>query len=159
MALKGGAIAIFKLTHYQVDVTIRPVLVAPVSETPTMKKLALIVYGIFGAVAIVFGLATLLFPAAMQTEAAQSIHLAHNLREQAAAIIFVGLMAFWCIFNYQRRTLVHAFLTIFTFLIAGIHWFDYFGGRLPWMSPLYNSVPFLVFLVLAIFDRKREAVL
>ena len=120
-----------------------------------MKKIALIVYGVFGSVAVVFGTAALLFPAAMQSEATQSIHLAHNLREQGAAIIFVGLMAFWCILNYERRTLVHAFLTLFTFLIAGIHWFDYFGGRLPWMSPLYNSVPFLAFLAMAFFTRKE----
>ncbi len=119
-----------------------------------MKKVAFIVYGLFGTVAILFGTATLLVPPALQSEAAQSVHLAHNLREQGAALIFVGLMAFWCIFNYQRRTLVHAFLMLFTFLIAGIHWFDYLGGRLPWMSPLYNSVPFLVFLAMAIFGRR-----
>jgi hypothetical protein len=63
-------------------------------------------------------------------------------------------LAFWCIFNYEGRTLVHGFLSLFTFLIAGIHWFDYLGGRLPWMSPIYNSVPFLVFLALAIFSRR-----
>lgn len=122
-----------------------------------MKKIAFIVYGLFGTVAILFGTATLLAPAAMTSEASESFHLAHNLREQGAAMIFVGLMAFWCIFNYERRTLVHGFLTVFTFLIAGIHWFDYLGGRLPWMSPIYNSVPFLVFLALAIFNRPTIA--
>ncbi|MDX6612164.1 MAG: hypothetical protein QOD75_1350 [Blastocatellia bacterium] len=124
-----------------------------------MKKIALIAYGIFGTVAIVFGLANLLFPAALQSEVGQSIHLSHNLREQGAAIIFVRLMSLWCIFNYEGRRLVHTFLLLFTFLIAGIHWFDYLEGRLTWMSPLYNSVPFILFLALAIFDRKREAVI
>ena len=90
------------------------------------------------------------------SEASESFHLAHNLREQGAAMIFVGLMAFWCIFNYERRTLVHCFLTLFTLLIAGIHWFDFLDGRLPWMSPIYNSVPFLVFLALAIFSRRAN---
>lgn len=33
---------------------------------------------------------------------------------------------------------MHYFLMAFAFLIAAIHWFDYFAGHLP-MSPLYNS--------------------
>lgn len=120
-----------------------------------MRKISSIVYGIFGTVAIVFGTANLLFPTAGNSEAAQSIHFAHNLREQGAAIVFVGLMAFWCILNYEHRRLAHCFLTIFTFLIAAIHWFDYFGGRLPWMSPIYNSVPFVVFLAMALFSQRE----
>jgi hypothetical protein len=122
-----------------------------------VKKIGSIVYGIFGTVAIVFGTANLLLPTALNSEAAQSVHFAHNLREQGAAIIFVGLMAFWCIANYERRRLVHCFLTVFTFLIAAIHWFDYLGGRLPWMSPIYNSVPFLVFLAMAVFGRRENS--
>src|SRR6185369_8478636 len=40
-------------------------------------------------------------------EAAQSFHLAHAMRENGAARIFIGLMAFWCAFNYERRRSVH----------------------------------------------------
>jgi len=35
-------------------------------------------------------------------------------------------------------------LMVFAFLLAAIHQVDYFAGRLPWISPVYNSVPFTV---------------
>ena len=66
-------------------------------------------------------------------------------------------MSLWCIFNYERRTSVHYFLIVFAFLIAAIHWFDYFDGHLPWMSPLYNSVPFIMLTTMAILSRSRDS--
>ena len=48
---------------------------------------------------------------------------------------------------------VHYFLTLFAFLIAAIHWFDFFGGHLSWKSPLYNTAPFLILLLMAILNR------
>ncbi len=119
-----------------------------------MKKISLVFYGILGAGALLYGLTALLFPSALLTEATQSVHLTHILREQGAAAIFVGLMSFWCILNYERRTIVHYFLTIFAFLLMGIHWFDYFEGHLPLISPLYNTVPFAVLLVMAFSTRQ-----
>jgi len=119
-----------------------------------MKKFALVVYGIFGTVAIVFGTALLLFPSALLSEAAQSVHFTHILREQGAAIVFIGLMAFWCLFNYERSRSVHYLLMVFLLLDAGIHWFDYLGGRLPLASPLYNTLPFVVFAAMAAFNRR-----
>ena len=38
-------------------------------------------------------------------------------------------MSSWCIFNYEQRRIVHYFLTLFTLLLAAIHWFDYLGGE------------------------------
>lgn len=121
-----------------------------------MKKVNSVIYGLFGSLAILVGFANLLSPSVLVSEAAQSFHLAHNLREQGAAAIFIGLMAFWCIFNYERRTLVHYFLMVFAFLLAAIHWRDYVAGDLPWISPLYNSVPFLVLLLMAVVGQTRE---
>jgi hypothetical protein len=118
-----------------------------------MKRVNSIVYGLFGAGAIVYGVATLLSPSVLVSEAAQSFHLMHILREQGAAAIFIGLMAFWCIFNYERRWGVHYFLMVLTLLLAAIHWWDYFAGHLFWMSPLYNSVPFAVLLAMVALDR------
>lgn len=114
-------------------------------------------YATFGTVAIIYGVTALLFPTVLLWEAAQSSPLAHILREQGAATIALGLMSFWCIFNYDRRRTVHYCLTIFTLLIAGIHWFDYFGGRSPWMSPAYNTIPFVVFLAMALGRRNEKA--
>ena len=95
----------------------------------------------------------LISPPSLLREAAQSFHLAHAMRENGAAGIFIGLMAFWCAFNYERRRSVHYCLVVFAFLLAAIHWVDYFAGHLPWISPVYNSVPFTVLLVMAVLDR------
>jgi hypothetical protein len=119
-----------------------------------VKKISLVIYGILGTGALLYGITALLFPSALVSEATQSIHLAHILREQGAAAIFIGLMSFWCVLNYERRTIVHYFLTIFAFLLTGIHWFDYFEGHLPLISPLYNTVPFAVLLVMAVSIRQ-----
>lgn len=121
-----------------------------------MKKINSVVYGLFGAGAILYGIAALLYPAVLESNAAQSFRFAHILREQGAAAIFIGLMAFWCIFNYERRRAVHYCLMVWVLLLAAIHWFDYFAGHLSWMSPLYNSVPFAVLLTMAALDRSSR---
>ena len=120
-----------------------------------MKKANSIIYGLFGAGAILYGATALLSPATLES-VAQSSRFAHNMREQGAAAIFIGLMTFWCIVNYERRRGVHYFLMVWAFLIAAIHWFDYLTGHLPWMSPLYNSAPFLVLLIMAVFSGRAE---
>ena len=115
-----------------------------------MRKISIAVYALLSAGAILYGLAALFLPSMLVSEAAQSGHLTHILREQGASAIFVGLMAFWCVFHYEQRRVVHYFLTLFALLLAGIHWFDYLNGHKPLMSGLVNSVPFLVLAVLAI---------
>lgn len=115
-----------------------------------MRALTKMVYFLFAVFANLYGVAILLFPARFLSEATTSFHLAHNLREQGAAIIFLGLMSFWCYLNYSASFAVHLLLTFFTLLLSGIHWFDYFRGQLPLVSPVYNTAPFLIFFVLAI---------
>lgn len=121
-----------------------------------MKKLSLVVYGIFGSVAFLGGTAALLFPATL--EPAGSAELIHIFRESGAAMVFVGLMSFWLMFHYDQRRTVHLFLTVFAFLIAGIHWWDFFGGRRPLASGLLNSLGFVVLLALAIFTPRPKTV-
>jgi len=122
-----------------------------------MKKMNQIIYGVFGIGAILFGVLALLFQGALLSEARRSFPLTHIFREEGAAAIFVGLMSLWCIFNYERRASVHYFLMAFAFLIAAIHWFDYFAGHLPWMSPLINSVPFIVLTTMAVLSGSRDS--
>jgi hypothetical protein len=119
-----------------------------------LKKINSVIYGILGVGAIAYGVVNLLFPSFMVAEAGQSFHVSHILREQGAAAIFIGLMSLWCILNYERRRPVHHFLIVFAFLIAAIHWFDYLTGHLPWMSPLYNTVPLIVLASMALIARK-----
>lgn len=121
-----------------------------------MKKLSLLVYGIYGIVGIFVGLAAILFPATLEPEA--SARLIHIIREGGAASVFVGLMSFWLLFHYDQRRTVHLLLTVFAFLIAGIHWFDYFGGRKPLASALLNSVGFAVLSALAIVSPRPKKV-
>jgi hypothetical protein len=122
-----------------------------------MKKISLVVYGLYGSVAVLAGLTALLFPTMLETHA-PSTELIHIFREQGAALVFVGLMSLWLLFNYDQRRTVHLFLTLFAFLIAGIHWFDYFGGRKPLASAVLNSLGFVVLLALAIFSPRPQKV-
>ena len=122
-----------------------------------MRRINSVIYGVFGIGAILYGVAALLFQAVLLSETRRVFPLTHIFREEGAAAVFIGLMSLWCIFNYERRAGVHYFLTIFAFLIAAIHWWDYLAGHLPWMSPLYNTVPFVVFLIMAIFSGPRES--
>ena len=121
-----------------------------------MKKTNQIIYGVIGVGAILYGVAALLFQSVLLEETRRFFPLTHLLREEGAAAIFIGLMAVWCIFNYERKAGVHYSLMVFALLIAAIHWWDYIAGYLPWMSPLYNSVPFVVLMIMAIGDRPRE---
>ncbi len=120
-----------------------------------MRKINQIIYAMFGVGAMLFGVAALLFQGALLSDTHRSFPTTHIFREEGAAAIFIGLMSLWCIFNYERRTSVHYFLIVFAFLIAAIHWFDYFAGHLPWMSPLYNSVPLMVLTTIAVLSRPR----
>jgi uncharacterized membrane protein len=121
-----------------------------------VKTIRAAVYGIFGTVAVVIGFAALILPGAVEPEATEASNMAHLLREQGAATIFLGFMSFWCIFNFDRRSLVHLFLTLFTLFIAGIHWFDYVAGRRPLMSAILNSVPLAIFLAMLVLNRREE---
>ncbi len=121
-----------------------------------MKKLSLLIYGIYGIVALLVGVTALLFPTMLEPDAPS--RLIHILREGGAASVFVGLMSFWLLFHYDQRRTVHLLLTVFAFLISGIHWFDYFGGRKPLASALLNSVGFAVLSALAIVSPRPKKV-
>ena len=118
-----------------------------------MRKANKFIYGVFGVVAILLGVAVLVFPNSLTSEAERTLPLVHVLREEGAAGVFIGLMSIWCIFNYEKRTVVHYFLIVYAFLMAAIHWFEYMTGHRHLMSPLLNSVPFAMFGVMALLSR------
>ena len=121
-----------------------------------MRKISLVAYAVYGTIAVIGGLALLLSPTTLESQA--STQMIHILREQGAALTFIGLISLWLLFNYDHRRTVHLLLTVFAFLIAGIHWFDYFGGRRPLASALLNSVGFVVLLALAVFSPRPQKV-
>ena len=121
-----------------------------------MKKISFLVYALYGSVALLVGVTALLFPTTLEPDAPSRV--IHVLREGGAASVFVGLMSFWLLFHYDQRGTVHLLLTVFAFLIAGIHWFDYFGGRKPLASALLNSIGFAVLLAMIIFSPRPQKV-
>ena len=114
-----------------------------------MTSVARAVYAIFGALAIGLGVAVLVRPALALPPQDYSPLTAHLIREQGAEGVFIGLMAFWCLVNFERRRPVHLALVLFAALFAGIHWFEYFQARRHLSSPIVNSIPLLAFIGIA----------
>lgn len=116
-----------------------------------MKTLTQTIYGVFGTLAIALSALALIQPAAILSTEADSPLMAHLIREQGAEGVFIGLMAFWCLFNFDGRRPVHLALVVFAALFAAIHWAEYFHGRRTIISPLGNSLPFLALFVVTPF--------
>ena len=106
------------------------------------------IYLIFGALAVLAGVAALAMPSLILAENTTPL-TSHLVREEAAAFVFIGLMFFWCLRHFAARGPVHFALLLFTVLFAGIHWFDYLGSRRSLVSPLVNTLPALLLAVTA----------
>jgi hypothetical protein len=113
------------------------------------------VYLVLGALALGLGLLALMSPGVVLPPEARSALTAHLVREQGAGAVFIGIMAVWCVFNFDSRRPVHLALLAFAALFAGIHWVEYFHGRRHLASPLLNSIPFLA--LLAVTPRRALA--
>jgi hypothetical protein len=118
-----------------------------------MKTFTVMVYGLFGTMAIVAGLAALVMPSLALPAGASTGLTNHLVREEAAAFVFIGLMFIWCLRNYERRHSVHFPLLVFIVLFAGVHWMDYVRDRADIMSPLVNTIPVILLAVTAPFAR------
>ena len=118
-----------------------------------MNTLARAIYGVLGTLTLALGLLALIDPARALPPEALTPLTAHLVREQGAEGVFIGIMALWCLFNLDRRGPVHLALMVFTALFAGIHWAEYFQARREILSPLLNSLPFV--LLVAITPRPR----
>jgi hypothetical protein len=114
-----------------------------------MKPIALAVYALIGALGVLLGIAALLMPALALPPEARSPLTEHLIREQGAEGVFIGLMAFWCLAHFEQRRPVHYALLLFAALFASIHWVEYFANRRHLLSPLVNSVPFLLLVATA----------
>ena len=123
-----------------------------------MRAAARAVYSIFGALAIGLGILVLVRPALALPSEGYSPLTAHLIREQGAEGVFIGLMAFWCLLNFDRRRPVHIALLIFAALFAGIHWAEYFQARRHLSSPVLNSIPFLALVATTPFKGSPDAI-
>jgi hypothetical protein len=116
-----------------------------------MSTAAQAVYGTLGIVATGLGLVVLVQPALALPAEAYSPLTAHLVREQGAEGLFIGIMALWCLFNQNDRRLVHLALLAFFLLFSALHWVEYFHDRRSLVSPLINSLPFLMLLAVTPF--------
>ena len=114
-----------------------------------MKILAKFVYAGFGVLALFLGLLALFWPAAALPPDSRSAVALHLVQEQGAQSVFMGLMAFWCLTHFAGRRPVHIALLLFGFLFAAIHWFEYLQGHRHLLSPILNSIPFVLFVITA----------
>lgn len=121
-----------------------------------MRSLARLIYGALGVLALGLGTLALLNPALALPPEAYSSLTAHLIQEQGAEGVFIGLMAFWCLFNFERRRPVHLALLLFAALFAAIHWAEYLHARRQLSSPLANSLPFLALLACTPFPSRRR---
>lgn len=110
-----------------------------------MRLLTRAIYLVFGTLAIGLGALVLVEPSLALPRDEFSALGAHLVRELGAQGVFIGLMALWCLFHHEQRRPVHAALVLFTALFAAIHWWEYVLERRQVMSPLLNSVPFVLF--------------
>jgi hypothetical protein len=120
-----------------------------------MKKVNIAVYGLLAAGALLLGAIALVSPQSILPGAASSMTESHLLREEGAFSVFLGLMAAWCIVNYEQRRGVHVSLLVFSLLISAIHWREYFAGNLHLASALYNSVLFVVLAAMTVASRSE----
>jgi len=59
-------------------------------KSVTMKKANRIIYGVYGAVAVLLGVTALVFPTVLTSEAERAVPLIHILREEGAAEFLSG---------------------------------------------------------------------
>lgn len=118
-----------------------------------MKNFTVVVYGLFGLLAIAAGVVALVTPGVALPPDGVNGLTSHLTRELASAFVFIGLMFVWCITHYEQRRPVHLAMLAFIVLFAGVHWNDYLQGRSEFMSPLINTVPVALLAMTAPFGR------
>jgi len=115
----------------------------------TARRFAILVYAVLGTLGVAGGILALINPSIAVPPGTVSPLIWHLVREQGSEGIFIGLMFFWCAWHFEQRRSVHFALLLLTLIFAVIHWTEYFSGRRELLSPVLNSVPFLLLVVTA----------
>jgi hypothetical protein len=119
-------------------------------ETLNMVETAArVIYGILGTIFLALGMTALLVPTVAVPPEAYSSLTAHLVREQAAHAIFLGLMAYWCLWHFTQRRFVHFALLLFAALFSIIHWAEFLSGHRHLLSPILNTLPFVALVATA----------
>ncbi len=112
-----------------------------------MRAITVGIYVLFGSLAVIAGLVAVVMPAFFVPPDLLSSYARHLVQEQGAGFVFIGLMFLWCVRNFERRAPVHLGLLLFTALMAGIHWAGYIGCPRSIVSPVANTIPFVLLLL------------
>jgi len=84
--------------------------------------------------------------------------LIHHTQELGAAVLALGGLCLWAVFNTSKMTQLNYILLLFFLLLGGIHWYEYFIGNRTLMSPLINSIPIGLMAIVMIFSKRNESV-
>ncbi len=108
------------------------------------------IYRLIGSIAVLAGLMTFLMMFGLFPAIAEAFysHKVHILQEFGCALVFLGLVSFWCSYNLGKCKAINLILVVFFGLFSLLHWMDFFMGNLSVVSALVNSVPLLVLSVM-----------
>ena len=81
-------------------------------------------------------------------------HFVHFTKEMGAAVLTLGLVFGYALFNLEKMEKLNYILLFFWLVMGGIHWLEFFQGNRTFVSPLINSIPFLL-MGMVIFLRKK----
>lgn len=132
----------------------------------TIKPIAKILYGFFGALFVIVGVAVLLLRTVLLPDALRNIimdvghgdsNTLHIIQEFGSLLVFAGLISFWFVRHYERSKAFHWAMTAFWVLFALAHWFPAGGESLRSVrGPMIDTVPFILFLAVGMLRAYSE---
>ncbi len=128
-----------------------------------IQRIPLVVYFGLGLLFIAGGLLAIFSPTIglpdVETSTDSGVILAdwliHSTMELGTAFVGIGAMLLWLAFHWKEAKWMNYVVFLFFSLLAGLHWFEFFLGNRDIFSPLFNSVP-MVLVILVIIIRKRK---
>lgn len=121
---------------------------------------ALMAFAFLAAGATLLLLGTGLLPSVVAesiAKAADSSDFAmHILQESATLLVLVGLLALWCVLNYERSLYFHWAMTAFWALFSLVHWVDYRGVLHTGPSAFINTIPVAAFVVVGLLRQRSR---
>lgn len=122
------------------------------------KKLNIVLYVLFGVGSLAVGIMGLLAPFDLFKGVTSGLYgeEQHLAQELGCAAIFVGLVAFWCVFNYDSAFTMHLLLIVLFALLAWVHWFEFFRYTRSAVNPLLNTLPVTLLIVMVILRKRRK---
>ncbi|MEZ4778333.1 MAG: hypothetical protein R2786_03025 [Flavobacteriaceae bacterium] len=119
-------------------------------------KFKSIVYGILGLLFSIGGSIGLINPKQNATATNEQIaqDLIHTTMELGAAILPIGFLLIWSALNPKKVQKLNYFFILFFLLFASIHWYEYLLGNRQIESPLLNSIPLILIIIVFAFNTK-----